>query len=214
MSRLDWLTLNHFADMSGADGAGVTLSSSDLAFMKLGESSIADGVSKLDTKTPQIRVLAGGQSDGASLGIHKQGGDTHFLQRFGLRTHNGYNAAQAMRFALEHQNPPVAGWIRKAGTLPQDSYSMLSVSNPNVILWALKPADDRNKGLIARFWNLASTPQSYSVSLTQGVSKAFQATHIETDLAPLPVSSGAIRLQAERLQIKTIRLEPLSCCQN
>ena len=45
MSRLEWLTLNHFADMSGEDGAGVTLSNSDLAFMKLGNSAIHDGVS-------------------------------------------------------------------------------------------------------------------------------------------------------------------------
>jgi len=215
MSRLDWLTLNHFADMSGADGAGVTISNSDLAFMKLGNSSIADGISQLDTKTPQIRVLAGGQIDGASLGIHKQGGDTHFLQRFALRTHTGYGAAQAMRFALEHQNLPITGWVREGGTLPQASYSVLATSNSDVLLWALKPAEDgTDKGLIARFWNLAPTPQSYSVTLSQGISKAWQATHIETDLGPLPVIGGSVRVQAERSQMQTIRLKPTPCCKD
>ena len=78
--RYDWLTLNHFADMSGG-GVGITLSNADLLFMKLGDSS----VSSLDTITPKISVLAGGRVDGSSLGIPRPGGDTHFLQRFALQ---------------------------------------------------------------------------------------------------------------------------------
>ncbi|MGH9844060.1 MAG: hypothetical protein ACREEM_35465, partial [Blastocatellia bacterium] len=39
-SRLDWLTLNHYAAMSGDDGAGIVLSSADLSFMKLGRSAV------------------------------------------------------------------------------------------------------------------------------------------------------------------------------
>ena len=209
MSRLDWLTLNHFADMTGSDGAGVTLSNSDLAFMKLGESSIVDGVSRLDVKTPQIRVLAGGQIDGPGLGIHKQGGDSHFLQRFALGTHTGYKAAQAMRFALEHQNPPVTGWIRGSGSYPETFYSLISVSNPNVFLWALKPADDGiEKGLIARFWNLASTTQDYSVPFTPRIAQASRTTHIETDIEPLKVTDGGIQARAGRSQIQTFRIVP------
>ncbi len=209
MSRLDWLTLNHFADMSGTDGAGVTLSNSDLAFMKLGESSIVDGMSRLDGKTPQIRVLAGGQVDGPSLGIHKQGGDAHFLQRFALRTHTGFHAVQAMQFALEHQNPPVTGWIHGSGTYPETLYSLLSISNPDVLLWALKPADDGiAKGLITRVWNLAATAQDYTVTLAPGIAQASRATHIETDIAPISITSGGIRAHAERTQIQTIRIVP------
>ena len=209
MSRLDWLTLNHFADMSGSDGAGVTLSSSDLAFMKLGDSSIVDGVSRLDAKTPQIQVLAGGQIDGPALGIHRQGGDTHFLQRFALRTHTGYTAAQAMRFALEHQNPPVTGWIRGGAGYPEQSYSLLSISNPEVLLWALKPSEEGiEKGLVARVWNVSPAPQDYTVALAPGVSQATRVTHIETDLAPLSVTDGSVRLRAEHSQIQTLRMIP------
>ncbi len=215
MSRLDWLTLNHFVDMSGADKAGVTLSSSDLAFMKLGTSSIVDGVSNLDVNTPQISVLAGGQVDGSSLGIHKQGGDSYFLQRFALTTHSGYSAPQAMRFALEHQNPPITGWLREGGTYAQSEYSMLSSTNPNVLLWALKPAEDGALGnLIARFWNLSSTQEEYSVSLKQKIVNATAATHVETDRAPLEVKNGAVSMRAAKSQIQTIRLEPGPCCSN
>lgn len=85
-SRLDWLSLNHFASMSGTGGYGITLSNADLAFMKLGSSVVTNGVSRLDTATPRISVLAGGQVDGPRLGIPVQGGDSHFLQRFALQT--------------------------------------------------------------------------------------------------------------------------------
>jgi alpha-mannosidase len=209
MSCLEWLTLNHFADMSGEDGTGVTLSSSDLAFMKLGGSCTVDGQPRLDTQTAHIQVLAGGQIDGSSLGIRKEGEDTHFLQRFGLRVHQGFNATQAMKFALEHQNPPVAAWLLGGTAYPKKSCSLLSISNPDLLLWALKPADDGvEKGLILRTWNLSTSPQPYSVSLTGGIASGVRASHIETDIAPLVVNNGAVDSRAERSQIQTLRLIP------
>ncbi len=210
MSRLEWLTLNHFADMSGEDGAGITLSNSDLAFMKLGKSNIHDGVSFLDTKTPQIQVLAGGQIDAPQAGIAKQGGDRYFLQRFALQTHGGYDATAAMKFSLEHQNPPVTEWLRAGGTYPETSYSLLTISNPGIVLWALKPADDGpSKGLVARIWNLAPGAQDYSMSLSTGISSATRTTHIETDLEPIPLSSWKVTSKAAATQIQTIRIVPV-----
>lgn len=65
-ARYDYITLNHFADIASGDGKrGMTLSNADLAFAKLGRSTVA----KLDSTTPQINVLAGGQVDGPWLGI-------------------------------------------------------------------------------------------------------------------------------------------------
>lgn len=210
MSRLEWLTLNHFADMSEDGGAGVTLSNSDCAFMKLGDSDIVDGVSRLDVKTPQIQVLAGGRIDAPRAGIAKQGGDTHFLQRFALQTHSGFHATKAMKFSLEHQNPPVTGWLRAGGgALPETSYSLLSISNPDVLLWALKPAEDGpDKGLVTRVWNLSAQPQEYSLILSTGVASATRTTHIETDLAPLPVEGGQVGVRLEGSQMQTMRLTP------
>ena len=209
MSRLEWLTLNHFADLSGEDKAGVTLSNWDLAFMKLGDSAIVDGVSRLDVKTPQIQVLAGGQIDAPQAGIAKQGGDTHFLQRFALQTHTGYNPAQAMRFAMEHQNPVVTEWIRAGGVLPEAQYSLVSISNPDVLLWALKIAQDgAGQGLIARVWNLSATPQQYSFKLATGIAAANRTTHIETNLSPLPVAKNQVNVSLERWQMQTMRVVP------
>lgn len=208
-SRLDWLTLNHFVAMSGADGSGITLSSADDAFMKLGHSTIADGVSQLDTSTPQISVLAGGQVDGPTLGIPDQGGDTHFLQRFGLRVQRRFDAASSMRFALEDQNPLVAGTVTGGTGYPETNFSLLTASDPNVMLWALKPAEEGiDRGVTARFWNLTPHPAEFAVQLSGGISKAWNITHIETNLRPAPLSAGELQTRAASWQMLTVRLQP------
>lgn len=148
-ARYDWLTINHFADLS-AGGSGLTISSPDLSFMRRGESSS----SYLDTRTPQLSLLAGGQVDGPALGIPGQGGDAFFLQRFGLQPHGEFDAVEAMRFALEHQNPLVFGRVAGGTKLPARSLSILSGSHPGVFLWAVKPAEDSAAGgIVVRLWN-------------------------------------------------------------
>ena len=52
-----------------------------------------------------------------------------------------------MRFALEHQNPLVCTLVADSlPRLPEDEYSLLASSNPDVLIWALKPADDADAG--------------------------------------------------------------------
>ena len=98
-----------------------------------------------------------------------------------------------MKFALEHQNPLVTDWIRGGGTLPNSTYSLLSISNPDVLLWALKPAEDgASKRLISGVWNLSAKPQEYSLTLATGIAGATKTTHIETDLEPLTISRNAV----------------------
>jgi alpha-mannosidase len=205
-ARYDWLTLNHFADISdGAAGNfGVTLSNADTYFMKLGNS----GPRAFDTTTPQINVLAGGQIDGPSLGIPNQGGDSYFQQRFALRTHGAFAQAAAMRFALEHQNPLVAGLIEGIGdrtrAFPAANYSFLQISDPNVLLWALKPAEDGiGNGIVARVWNQADSPANYFLGLARPIASADRVTHIETFAAPALVSGGQLSAPINQQQVQT-----------
>ena len=62
-ARYDWLTFNHFADMSDKK-AGITISNQDSLFFQLGNSTIQ----KLDEYTPKISALIGGQIDGKKPG--------------------------------------------------------------------------------------------------------------------------------------------------
>lgn len=205
-ARYDWLTANHFADVT--DGAvnnfGVTLSNPDAHFMRLGNSSI----STLDTVTPQVNILAGGQVDGNSLGILNQGGDNYFLQRFALWTHGAFDQTASMKFALEHQNPFVTGMIAGLGTqtrpYPANNFSFLSISNPNVLLWALKPAEDGiSRGIVARVWNHGNAATNYTLSLSQPITSADRLTHIETTIAPATVTNGQLNAAINQQQIQT-----------
>ncbi len=202
--RHDYQTLNHFVDMSGADRAGVTLSSADCTFMRLGNSSLGS----LDTSTPSISILAGGQVSSGTLGIPSQGGDTRFLQRFALRTHRGYDAAAAMRFALEHQNPLVTGTVTGGARYPATHYSLLTVSDPDVLLWALKPAEQGiEQGVILRVWNLAQSGRSLTVSVPGGaVTSASRVTHIETDMGDATVVAGVLSETIPARALRTFRL--------
>ena len=202
-ARYDWLTLNHFADISDAL-VGVTLSNADCYFMKLGRST----VDFLDEQTPLISPLVGGQVDGPNLGIPNQGGDSYFLQRFALTTHGQFNRVDAMRFALEHQNPLVAGEVKGGTEYPEIEYSFLSIDNPNVFLWALKPADDGlDAGIVARLWNLAPQTQQFKLqTFNHDIAGIQQVTHIETPVRTLPVDGGALRASINGSQILTFAL--------
>ncbi|MBP6057094.1 MAG: hypothetical protein KA524_01490 [Nitrosomonas sp.] len=203
-ARYDWLTINHFADMSGG-GVGVTLSNADAYYMKLGNSTH----SVLDTNTPQLNILAGGQVDGPNLGIPDQGGDSQFLQRFALQTHGAFNQTSAMKFSLEHQNPFVTGVV--TGTNPsynENNYSFLTISDPDILLWALKPAEDGiNQGVVTRVWNQANSARNYTLSLAPSVLSGKRTTHIETDIANANIISGNLSASLAANQIQTHRLQ-------
>ena len=205
-ARYDYLTLNHFADMTGSDGTGVTLSNADAYFMRIGNSSVG----ALDTATPQISVLAGGSLRPYNP-ILNQAGDSYLRQRFALQSHGAYDQPRAMRFALEHQNPLVGGSVTGGSAYPQTSYSYLTVSDPNVLLWSLKPAEEGiGEGVIARLWNLTATPKSFSLALNEPIARAKAVTHIETDRGNAVVSAGSVEGSAAQNQLLSFRLFPSS----
>lgn len=205
-ARYDWLTLNHFVDMSGG-GVGITISNPDCYFMKLGNST----VSNLDTATPQISVLAGGRVVNGENGLPGQGDDDHFLQRFALQTHDLFDPVVAMKFALEHQNPMVTGLVDGGDPFPEHSFSFLTVSNSNVLLWALKPAEDGiDQGIVIRLWNLSNSPADFSVSLgSKPIWEAVRTTHIETEIGPAVLQDGRLVGSLAPQQIATYRISPI-----
>jgi alpha-mannosidase len=185
----------------------MTLSNADLAFAKLGNSTHT----KLDTQTPQIHVLAGGQVDGSWLGIRGQNGQSSFLQRFALKPHDGYNAAQSMRFALEHQNPLVTGAIisKKESLMPEKEFALLKVADPNVLLLALKVSEEGiTNGIVARLWNLSNTATDTSISMPLGIGSAQQVTHIETPIEKLKTTETEVNVRLRKRGMATYLLQP------
>jgi uncharacterized protein (TIGR03437 family) len=202
-ARLDWQTLNHFADMTGNNNTGVTLSNADCYFMRVGNSNVI----VMDGDTPQLSPLVGGQVDGPRLGIADQGGDSKFLQRFALRTHGNYDAAAAMRFALEHQNPFVTSLVTGGNGYPESSYSLVNISDPNVLLWSLKPAEEGiGQGIIARVYNVTGQATTATLQLANPLASAQRTSHIETNLASASLTDGKLSLSLAPQQYQTFRL--------
>lgn len=202
-ARFDWLTVNHFVDINRGN-YGITLSNADCAFMKLGNSFLTN----LDTKTSQLSILAGGQVDGDALGIPRQGGDSIFTQRFAIGTHLDFDAAAAMRFSLEHQNPLVSGLVTGTTEIfPQKVYSFLTINDPQILLWSLKPAEDGpDKGLIARVWNFAQRDSDLKISFDGEVNSAHRTTHVETDIEEAQVVNGDVLGSIGHHQLSTFRI--------
>ena len=192
MSRLEWLTLNHFVDMSGEDGAGVTLSNSDCAFMKLGNSYIARRrvvSGHLDAANSGARRRADRR---AQAGIAKQGGDRTSCSDSRSQTHGGYEPVRGDEVLARASEP--AGCSVAAGRqrISRDHVFVADVSNPNVLLWALKPAEEGPAAESSRGFGICrGATQAYSLSLATGIASAMRVTHIETDIEAIPVAPAA-----------------------
>lgn len=175
--------------------------------MKMGNSTD----STLDNNPKQLSVLAGGQTDGPRLGIPNQGGDSLFTYRFALGTHGKFDAAQSMRFSLEHQNPLVAGAITSGETYPATTYSLVQVSDPSVLLWSVKPSEEGiGQGIITRLWNQAGAAKTVRLSLTPKLQSARQTTHVETNLTNVPLTKGVVVMSMRPNALQTLRLRPAS----
>jgi len=202
--RLDWLAVNHFADMSG-DGQGMILSNRDAYFMKPGNST----VEKLDYTTPQINVLAGGQIDkDTGLGIENQDGDSYFEHFFALKPYNNdYSATQSMRFSLEHQNPLVSGKVSGSNGAFENEFSMFTITDPNVLVWSVKPAEEGiDQGIILRVWNTSNKDVDCTISAEKPIESIQQITHIETNMEPITPVSGTLKTNIGHNRIETFRV--------
>jgi alpha-mannosidase len=206
-TRTEWLTMNHFVDMGDAT-RGVTLSASECPYFQLGASThfTLDGTSNV------LRTLVGMQDQGVGSGVTNQGGETRFDAHYALRTRGAYDQASAMRFSLEHQDPLVA-WPATgpaSSGLAGDTFSLVGIDSPSVLLWAIKPAEEGiASGVIVRAWNLAETPVATTLALTPySLAGAEVTTHLETDLTPATVANGVLPVSFTRQQMRTWRLYP------
>ena len=204
ISRLDWLAMNHFVDVSDGKG-GVILSNRDAYFMKRGNSK----VDFLDENSSQISVLAGGRIDAdKNLGIPSQDGDSYLEDFFAIQSYAGeYEAARSMKFSLEHQNPLISGKIYGGKGYPAKQFSLVAISDPDVLLWALKPSEEGIKnGLIPRVWNLSDFDKTITISSSFRIDSCKRVTHIETNIENISPDSGKIIRNIGHNRMETYRL--------
>ena len=188
-TRADYMTLNHFVAFDGG-GYTVTLSNRDAFAMRVGNST----PTAFDLGGSEVSVLALGNPSGA--GILDQGGDSHFTHQFALAgTPGAYSGAASLRASLAHQNPlrAVALPAGNGGALVAPTRSLLSVSAPNVVVTAFKPAEEGARGLVVRLWELDGVATTFTIDASAfSPTQAWRASLIETDQAPAPLAAGVI----------------------
>jgi len=92
---------------------------------------------------------------------------------------------------------------------PATSYALLNVANPNVLAWAVKPAEEGiGSGVIVRLWNLSKARESAEITLQPTIATAAHVTHIETEIEPADVSTnGTLNAKFETQQLQSYRLQ-------
>jgi len=205
--RYDWLTINHFADISD-DNSGITISSPDCNFMQVGNST----VDSIDVFTPQIKILAGTDTIAGDFGIpfiKNQAGENHFLQRFSLIPHGKFDKVQSMKSSLEHQTPLICGYISGGTAYPEKEFSLLKISDPEVLLWTMKPAEEGmiKGGVVLRLWNLSDMKKNFRIAVNGNLESAEKLNHIETPVSALSVKGGIVEGYASQEQLVTLSLK-------
>ena len=203
-ARYDWLTMNHFAAISSNGNYGVTISNEDCYFMQTGNSSVLN----LDENTARVKVLVAGRVDG--LGMVNQDNEAEFNQRYAISTYNTYSASNSMKSALEHQNNLVSAEITNtSGNLPENNFSFMTVSDPNTLLWALKPAEEGmdTRGAVVRVWNLANTSATNNFIFNDNIIEAKNITHVETDISDASFSNKTLNALVGKNQLKSFRVK-------
>lgn len=197
-------TLNHFVSMNDP-GFGITLSNRDCYFMQLGNSTRQF----LDETSPTINVLAGGRALLPDRGIVDQDGEEEFNQSFSIRTYVAFDAAAEMKFALEHQNRLVTGRVTGGSAVysPRE-FSCVSITDPNVLLWALKPAEEGydERGIIARVWNFGDSTSGGDINFHGQIIEAHEVSHVETDIRPNSYSGSSLKADVPSKAMSTYRV--------
>lgn len=220
-ARYDWLSVGHFARLA-ENKFCVDIANHDCSFFKFGQSTPQN----LDTDHPQVQFLIGGQIDGPKLGIRDQHGDQIFTQRFSIdAVHRSQppiaeDANVPMRWALEKTNPAIAIKLNSdPGSALPLKYSLIeaeqnsgnSSDSKNVILWAIKPAEDtKGSDLIARWWNISDGDIDIAAQC-KGLQSIHPTSHIETDLTDEKTitigDSDRFKLPFWKYQMRTFRLK-------
>lgn len=202
-TRANRMTLNHFVDFA-LPGYHMVLSNWDAYAMQVNDSTY----DSFSLGGSRVNVVVMEQQSGA--GVADQGGDDFFLNRFAVRgISSSFDAAEAMRTSLAHQNPlhVVALLPNRNGPITANSGSLLSVDADNVIVTALKPAEDQDAGFVVRLWELGGAITAFDIDAsTTGVQSAWHTSLVETDLQPvLGVENGTIPGSIEPNEIRAYR---------
>ena len=91
------------------------------------------------------------------------------------------------------------------GTLPPE-YSFIQVQPDNVVLTAVKKAEDEN-ALILRFYEWVGKESEVSIQLPPGAESAYDTDLMEKPTGSLVLQKGAVTVHTKPYEIKTVKVQ-------
>lgn len=125
---------------------------------------------------------------------------------YSLLPHAGdWRAAETQRRAWELNDPPAVLPLGKSdGELPE-SVSFVSIDRPNVLLSALKKAED-NEALVIRLYESQNSRGPVSVKFFKPLLSAVECSPLENDIASAKVVNGNLIFDIKPYEVRTFKL--------
>jgi len=136
---------------------------------------------------------------------HADEGEHDFT--YSLYPHGGtWREAQTVRRGYELNYRLFATQTgRHEGTLPP-SYSFVQVDPENVVLTAVKKAED-DSALVLRFYEWAGREADITLHVPSGARSASETDLVERSLAGLPVKDQTVTIHTKPYEIKTVKVD-------
>jgi alpha-mannosidase len=118
----------------------------------------------------------------------------------------GWREAQTVRRGYELNYPLLSRQAERHQGLLKDEFSFLEVSAANIVVTAVKKAED-NGALIVRFYEWAGTAADVKLQVPAGVEAAAETDLMERKIADLPFVKGSTSIATKPYEIKTVRFQ-------
>ena len=200
----NWFTVQRWVDVSN-DRFGVTWVTPDAPLVEVGGitanllGALSDPKLWMDRIEPSSKIYSWAMNNHWHTNYRaEQEGPTVF--RYSLFPHQGFNQTDAVRHGIEGSDPLVVAAAR--GNEPREP--RIHLSNPKVMVTALKPSED-GKALIVRLFGGSGKSERVTLSWADPAPKSFWTS--DASERALKRVSGAIEVPA--YTIVTLRAEPL-----
>ena len=115
---------------------------------------------------------------------------------YSLYTHGSFDSSDTVKEAYLLNYPLVPAKGRYDSASP-----FISISAPNVICEAVKPAAERENAVVARLYESKRSKTKCRVSLPEGYNKAYRVNFLEDIKEELAVENGAVELEFSAFKI-------------
>lgn len=136
-------------------------------------------------------------------GTHPDGSGDRGVHRvtYSLIIHNSGYCAEAVVHPAYELNVPLFAVKGKA-----DTAQFASISAPNIIAEAVKPAEDDGNAFVIRLYECEGSKTVTELRLSESVSGATLTNLLEDEKERLKTENGSVRLEFEPFEIKTVKV--------